>query len=255
MAIKPIPRTKVLVVDDDVILRDVLSIVLGSKGYDVLVAETGAEALQLLEEQRDSIAIVLTDMHMPGLSGAALADQLLQAASPGTLLIGMSGSKPQAAERAAFQAFLEKPFSHQDFADAVEQVRAKQHPTTTPAASKPATVVLDQDIYTRMKSLMPTPQLRELYRMTLEDVRRRLTLMQAAVASGDYAAFRAEAHAIKGGCGMVGAVQIGKMAAAVEHSEEIQLTQLTDFHDACMRLEDMLDERDGKKHPIPEGEL
>jgi two-component system response regulator PilR (NtrC family) len=68
---KPVPRpsatSRVLVVDDERSMRELLSIVLRRDGYDVLLAETGKAALEVLKRER--VDILITDIRMPEMSG------------------------------------------------------------------------------------------------------------------------------------------------------------------------------------------
>jgi len=251
---QPPLQNRVLIVDDDVILRDVLSMLLGAEGYDVLLAESGEEALRLLESERETISVILTDMHMPGIHGAALAEKLKDAMTPGTVIVGMSGSMPTAEEKAIFRSFLEKPFTAGAFSAAVKRAASEELPRTEPQNAAPHAQVLNGEVYSRLAAIMPAPQLGELYRMTLDDVRRRVGLMQKALEHGDVATCRAEAHAIKGGCGMVGAAELGTMAAEIEHAAEPDLATLTNFDAACVRLEDMLDAHAGSTSTTADGE-
>jgi DNA-binding response OmpR family regulator len=59
--------TKILIVDDSTINNILLQNYLEARGYDVLTALNGNEALQLIE--RESVDIMLLDMMMPGLNG------------------------------------------------------------------------------------------------------------------------------------------------------------------------------------------
>jgi two-component system response regulator PilR (NtrC family) len=61
---------RVLVVDDERSMRELLSIVLRRDGYDVLIAEDGAAGLELLKRER--IDILITDLRMPQMSGVDL---------------------------------------------------------------------------------------------------------------------------------------------------------------------------------------
>ena len=66
---EPVTQTpmRVLVVDDERSMRELLSIVLKRDGHDVLVAENGARAIELLKKQR--VDILITDIRMPQISG------------------------------------------------------------------------------------------------------------------------------------------------------------------------------------------
>jgi signal transduction histidine kinase len=59
--------TKILVIDDERPILDMLELSLSSEGYDVLTAENGEKALEIFKEQ--SPQLVLTDIRMPGIDG------------------------------------------------------------------------------------------------------------------------------------------------------------------------------------------
>src|SRR4026209_1444035 len=61
---------RLLVVDDERSMRELLSIVLRRDGYDVLVAEDGAAAVDLLKRER--VDILITDIRMPQMNGVDL---------------------------------------------------------------------------------------------------------------------------------------------------------------------------------------
>ena len=65
---------KVLVVDDDPAVRKSIDRVLSSKGYAVITAENGEEALRKLNEEKYDL--VYTDIRMPGVSGLEVAEQI-----------------------------------------------------------------------------------------------------------------------------------------------------------------------------------
>ena len=68
----------ILVVEDEPALRDLVQEILQKKGYKVLEASTGAQALKLWERHCDKIDLLLTDMMMPeGVSGRELAERVL----------------------------------------------------------------------------------------------------------------------------------------------------------------------------------
>ena len=243
---------KVLVVDDDEIMRELLTALLGIEGYHVQTAESGEDALAVLASGA-ALDILLVDLHMPGIHGAELVERLNEAKPRDTLLIAMSGSKLRPEEAGLFGAFLQKPFEVGDFVVAVDS--AKKQRMRTGAAEGPAsetaaataTAVLNEEIFNRMAAMLPVAQMRELYRITIEDVRRRVGSMRASLQLGEDVAIRAEAHAIKGGCGMVGASELSQLAAYVE-ADTAQASKegnppFGDFDAACARLQVMLDAR------------
>jgi len=68
------PKQVILIVDDEEGLREGLSKLLEGEGYAVIAAETGEEALQIL--QQSHIDLVLTDMRMPGMDGIELLKKI-----------------------------------------------------------------------------------------------------------------------------------------------------------------------------------
>jgi CheY-like chemotaxis protein len=66
----------ILVVEDETLLRDLARRMLEAVGYVVLTAESGEEALRVLEAYDGPVDLVLTDVVMPGISGHGLTEQL-----------------------------------------------------------------------------------------------------------------------------------------------------------------------------------
>ncbi|HWD18023.1 MAG TPA: response regulator [Verrucomicrobiae bacterium] len=88
------PSETILVVEDEPDLRDLVIQLLQSRGYRILAASSGKQALEQWAQHKDEIQLVLTDMVMPdGLTGRKLAEQLLQE-SPHLPIIYTSGYSP-----------------------------------------------------------------------------------------------------------------------------------------------------------------
>jgi DNA-binding NtrC family response regulator len=100
----------ILVVDDDVVIRDTLCELLEYE-YSCQTADTAEEALAKLESQR--FDVVLTDVSLPGLSGMELLEKVLQL-YPGTPVIVISGlsdeEQAQSLMRKGAFDYLLKPF-------------------------------------------------------------------------------------------------------------------------------------------------
>ena len=82
----------ILVADDDVFVRNVVTILLQRSGYMVLSASDGQEGLELSRKYPGTIDMVISDMEMPRLNGMNLIGHLFEE-RPGIKSIVMSGSE------------------------------------------------------------------------------------------------------------------------------------------------------------------
>jgi CheY-like chemotaxis protein len=120
--------------------------------------------------------------------------------------------------------------------------------STNPAGCGP---VLNETIYQQLAVSMPTKQLKEMYTMCVNDARMRIAGMRRLAAEHDSVRFMREAHAIKGGCGMLGATELHRMAANLEVNGPDagspggaqEVNSLDELSAACDRLERMLGSR------------
>src|SRR3954453_24240217 len=69
----PAARPLVVLVEDEELIRRLLERVLESAEYEVLVAANGEQALRMMDKRVGEIAVLLTDLVMPGMSGLDLA--------------------------------------------------------------------------------------------------------------------------------------------------------------------------------------
>jgi two-component system cell cycle sensor histidine kinase/response regulator CckA len=114
----------VLVVDDEPEVRGVARRMLEAAGYEVLEAQDGGAALQLVKEARPPVNVVLTDIRMPVLNGWQLAEALTSRQPPVPVIL-ISGFGP--GNEAAFYPtvnFLAKPFSGEALLSLVRRVLA-----------------------------------------------------------------------------------------------------------------------------------
>ena len=125
----------ILVVDDDVPLRDLVSDTLEKHGYRVIGCGNGVDAIALFDVRPGDIPLVITDVEMPRLGGLALARALLQR-QPDIRLLAMSGlssSEAGSSDSPEIQklahAFLLKPFTPEDLLAAMYRLL---HPPEKP---------------------------------------------------------------------------------------------------------------------------
>jgi PAS domain S-box-containing protein len=116
------PAMKVLVIDDEDIVRNLARAVLERHGYSVLAAEDGEKGLQQFAVCPEEIALVLLDVSMPGLSSQETLRRL-RAMHPAVKVLLFSGYGAAEAlrsfEGAGLSGFLQKPFTAQELTDRV----------------------------------------------------------------------------------------------------------------------------------------
>lgn len=211
-------QKSVLLIDDDLMSRELLGLLLETEGFSVSAVESGEEALEILRHGASQPHIVLTDMQMPGVTGKELAVALRRLCSSPLILLGMSATSPAADILAAFDGFLLKPFNGEQFSATVNHLML-QVKTETPIASSiyvSENEALDEAIYARLATAMPQAQLAELYTVCLQDARKRIDAMKAYAAANNADAFHKESHAIKGSCAMLGATRLRQLAGDME---------------------------------------
>jgi two-component system, chemotaxis family, chemotaxis protein CheY len=116
--------TRLLVVDDDPTIREMLEMLLDSEGYEVATASNGADALDALPELHPDLIIL--DMKMPVMDGWEFMDRyrtLPDATAPVVVLSAAQDTGRRAAEVGA-QAYVSKPFAIDDLLKVVEQTAA-----------------------------------------------------------------------------------------------------------------------------------
>lgn len=116
----------VLVVDDEASLRLMIRAVLEEAGWRVEEADSGDEALRLVEERPDLADVVLLDMRMPGMSGQETLTRLheIRANLPVIMLtaFGTVGSAVEAMKHGAFD-YLTKPADNDEICAVLEKAR------------------------------------------------------------------------------------------------------------------------------------
>jgi two-component system, response regulator PdtaR len=115
---------RVLLVEDDPLLRLDASVVLLDAGYEVLEAADGDEAIALLETESD-IRVMVSDIQMPGsLNGVELAHAVRRRWPPIKMLLTSGRHIPRAGELPERVRYLPKPFAGRELLAEVEQLAA-----------------------------------------------------------------------------------------------------------------------------------
>ena len=115
----------ILLVEDDEIMRDLLGEVLEEEGYSVMLAAEPLEALTRSNSEGGEIALVVTDVVMPNMSGFLLAKEL-RARRPQIRVLYMSGYTDQVladqGELKGDDPFIRKPFGNDSLLAKVREV-------------------------------------------------------------------------------------------------------------------------------------
>ncbi len=116
---------RVLLVEDNQPVRELVQLTLRRRGYSVLSAEDGRAALRLLERNDEPVELLLTDVIMPEMSGRALYERIAQS-RPDIRVLYMSGYPHEViAHRGVIESgthFIQKPFSLEALAAKLREV-------------------------------------------------------------------------------------------------------------------------------------
>ncbi|MBD1805263.1 response regulator [Microcoleus sp. FACHB-SPT15] len=125
----------ILVVDDEVAIREITKTSLEAYNYKVMTACDGIEAVALYAEHRDEISVVLTDMMMPSMDGLTTI-RTLRKINPQVKIIAISGlassDKLAAVIGTGVKTFLSKPFTTQELLKTLDGLL---HYNPTPSTS------------------------------------------------------------------------------------------------------------------------
>ena len=205
----------VLLIDDDLVSREVAATVLTLSGYTVYTADCGEAALAKIGVKGCNPAVILMDTQMPGLSGGDLIRELRVRTK--AVVIAISGSEAADEVVRAADGFLMKPFDAAAMENLLEKRVAKPPMSfRAKAGTEHGDPVVSSETLAQLRSLMPEEGIREVYGAVAADLEKRMTELEAAIAAADLASIRRIGHAIKGGCGMAGALQAARLGAMLE---------------------------------------
>ncbi len=116
------PSVRILVVDDELFVRELLLEFLSTEGYEVSLADSGEKAVELMQTQPADVALV--DLKMPGIDGIETLKQIKRIV-PDALVIIMTGyptveSSIEALRQGAYD-YVTKPFKLNDLKSSIEK--------------------------------------------------------------------------------------------------------------------------------------
>lgn len=229
------PRRRVLLVEDNAVNQAVARSMLDQLHCEVLTANNGREALELLALH--DVELVLMDCQMPEMDGLTatrvIRQREAQASSTRTPIIALtanalSGDRERCLE-AGMDDYLAKPFGIAQLRAAIDkwprQILLEDSTMNRPTASNNSSKdgedgdVLDRAALDQIRQLQGVGQpslLRQVIDIYLESSTKLVAQIDAALASADAGAAGSAAHALKSSSGNVGAIAVTKLAAAIE---------------------------------------
>jgi len=111
----------ILVVDDEIAIREITKGTLEAYGYRALTAADGTEAVALYAQNKDDIKVVLTDLMMPYMDGQATI-RALQKLNPNVRVIASSGLAENSRAIEGVKSFLPKPYTAERLLNALAEV-------------------------------------------------------------------------------------------------------------------------------------
>jgi len=218
----------VLLIDDDMVSREVMATMMTMSGYDVHTAQDGPHALELLGVESCQPTIILMDVQMPGLSGIRLMEKLRESSKARLYVI--SASNTPADVLALADGFLMKPFPPEALTRLIEEQEALTRPKPAPGLD-PLETIVNPETLAQLREMMPDAAVRQIYEAIIADLGRRTAALEAAIAKREWNETRRIGHAIKGGGAMAGAMQVARLGELIEAGglefADQELTQVT----------------------------
>ncbi|HEX7354481.1 MAG TPA: response regulator transcription factor [Mycobacteriales bacterium] len=137
-------QTRVLLVEDDPNIVDLIRANLAVRGFDTVVSTDGVRALALLESARPDL--VLLDLMLPGVDGMELCRQMRERSSVGIIVVSARRAEHDkvSALHVGADDYMTKPFSIEELLARIAATLRRSRPVTSP--EPPASVVVVGDV-------------------------------------------------------------------------------------------------------------
>ena len=238
-------RLRILVAEDNPVNQRVMRGLLEHAGHEVLMANDGEEALDLLAANAGQLSLAIMDMHMPGLSGPETVKRWRFMEKGHLPVIILTADARHEAEQQCREAgaddFLTKPINSRALLDKVALLALPgKDESVKPPAGKPRRQgsVLDESILKELAEFGGGLDfVRELVEEFRQDSNRALQATRQALAERNYGAWKEQLHMLKGGASDVGAQAMAEACAEAERIKPFEIAQAL----AAQRLEAVSD--------------
>ena len=117
------PKRTVLIVDDEDVIRDLIADVVSDRGYRVLTAASGKDALEIVKAEKQAVDLVVLDMLMPDLDGRQTYEQMKQIVPGLRVLVATGFGREDIAKNLmdlGIRGVVSKPFHIEDLLSLIE---------------------------------------------------------------------------------------------------------------------------------------
>ena len=137
----------VLIVDDESRMRKLIKDFLKQKDYNILEAEDGEKAIQIFEEEKDKIKLILLDVMMPKLDGWSVLRQIRQESKVPIIMLTARGEEQD--ELFGFEfgddEYIAKPFSPKILVARVDAILKRVYPEKVSNKTDIGGIVIDDE--------------------------------------------------------------------------------------------------------------
>ncbi|HEY8500395.1 MAG TPA: transporter substrate-binding domain-containing protein, partial [Clostridia bacterium] len=234
--VKPDRPYHVLLAEDNKTNQLIAKSLLEQAGMEAIIANDGKEAVELYQEHRDKIDLILMDLHMPVMNGYEAAEKIRElsdgvpvAAMTADVITGVRGK----CERSGMYHYISKPFNPDHFIQTVKDIIAENKPGIDTDA-----VILDRQL-----GIINMGGNIELYQKALKEYRSEnedtLDRLESAIYEKRYDDAAQIAHKIKGSSGSIGAKLLQDAAMslqkALNQKKELEIAPLYDRFSKLLR--------------------
>jgi len=111
----------ILMVDDELAIRDLMKARLEIEGFEVITAANGADGLEVYKEHCNQVDLVVTDLDMPAMNGSDMIQHIFQMTPAMKVIVasGNSSARSTAEMSAGHASCLQKPYTARELTEAV----------------------------------------------------------------------------------------------------------------------------------------
>ncbi len=215
----PAKDLQILVAEDNPVNRQITAAILEMAGYQVAIAETGADALAAVEGQ--AFALILMDVHMPVMDGVEATKRIRAMAGPraDTPIIALTANAMAGARdqyiALGMDDYLSKPFKRDQLLDAVSLwARPPDEVDSTEAGD--ADMVLDERPIGELLEAMSPDRMLSLIESYCSSADELVLMIEEAIASGDVGLVIKASHDLGSTSGNFGAMELHRLSRQLE---------------------------------------